>query len=95
MTTVVNKRSAEYISVEDKAYIGRGSIWGNRYQIGKDGDRDEVIELYRGWFNDKIENDPVFREETLKLKDKTLVCFCKPKRCHGEVIAEWLDWNQI
>ncbi len=95
MTTVVNKRSAEYMAVEDKVYIGRGSIWGNRYVIGKDGDRNEVIGMYKEWFLDKIENDAEFRKETWKLKGKALVCYCAPLLCHGNIIAEWLDWNSV
>ena len=95
MTTVVNKRSAEYMAVEDKVYIGRGSPWGNMYEIGKHGDRDEVIDMYREWFHEKIKTDPEFEKETLKLKDKALVCYCKPLRCHGEIIVQWLDWNSV
>lgn len=91
MTKVVNKRVEEY-----DVYIGRGSIFGNPYEIGKDGTREQVIERYRGWFAFLL-RDEIFRQEVLKLKGKSLGCFCKqPEKfvpCHGDVIAEWLDTN--
>ncbi|MHC4867811.1 MAG: DUF4326 domain-containing protein [Planctomycetota bacterium] len=41
MTTVVNVRRDEC-----DVYIGRGSIWGNPYRIGRDGGRADVIAKY-------------------------------------------------
>jgi hypothetical protein len=32
-------------------YIGRPSIWGNPFEIGKDGGRTDVIEKYEVWLN--------------------------------------------
>ena len=64
-------------------YIGRGSIWGNPFVIGKDGDRDQVIEKYRRYLlgrEDLIEKLP-------ELRGKVLGCFCKPKNCHGDVLV--------
>lgn len=43
LTLVVNKDKGDEFDV----YIGRGTIWGNPYQIGIDGDRDEVIRKYK------------------------------------------------
>lgn len=47
ITEVINIReyNGSYI------YIGRGSIFGNPFEIGKDGDREYVIKRYRRWFN--------------------------------------------
>lgn len=41
-TTVVNRHKASY-----DVYVGRGTKWGNPFEIGKDGTRLEVIEKYR------------------------------------------------
>jgi len=70
-------------------YIGRGSLWGNPYAIGYDGDRDEVIRKYkydfdRGFLKSK-------KEDSLSLKGKILGCHCKPAACHGDVLAEYLN----
>jgi hypothetical protein len=89
MTKAVNKNAEPY-----DVYIGRGSIFGNPYVIGKDGNRDEVIDRYRTWFGFML-GDKRFFNEVCKLKDKRLGCFCSPMKCHGDVIAEWLDKNLI
>ncbi len=87
-TEVVNKYKEKY-----DIYIGRGSLWGNPFVIGEHGTREEVIAQYKDYFYSKIEASTKFKEETLKLKDSKLGCFCAPKPCHGDIIKEWLDKN--
>jgi hypothetical protein len=65
-------------------YIGRPSKWGNPFQIGRDGDRDEVIEKYRQWLMGRAD----LLEQLSELKGKVLGCWCAPRRCHGEILAE-------
>ena len=65
-------------------YIGRGSKWGNRFLIGRDGDREEVIRKYRDWI---LKNDS-FLSCLGELQDKVLGCYCKPLACHGDVLVE-------
>jgi hypothetical protein len=77
-------------------YIGRPSIWGNPFKIGVDGDRDEVIEKYRLWLLGKIEAPieilrPSLEEIKKELKGKVLGCWCKPRSCHGDILAEFAD----
>ena len=86
MTTIVNK----YHKVPYDIYIGRGSIYGNPFVIGEDGNRDEVIEKYKEYLYQRCLEEPDFKTEILKLKGKILCCFCFPKRCHGDVIIEYL-----
>jgi hypothetical protein len=45
MTIVVNKYTHKPTS--NDIYIGRGSIFGNQFVIGKDGTREEVIEKHK------------------------------------------------
>ena len=85
-TTVVNKRTTKSKYV----YIGRGSVFGNRYHIGKDGDREEVIRKYRLWFYGQLD-DPVFKKAVMELRGKALGCYCAPLDCHGDIIAEYLN----
>lgn len=75
----------------DYVYIGRPTKWGNPYIIGRDGTREEVIEKYRQYFDSQIRTNKTFREELKTLKGKTLACFCKPEKCHGDIIVEWLE----
>jgi hypothetical protein len=86
MTKVVNKYKEPF-----DEYIGRGSIFGNPYRIGRDGSREEVIELYAIHFLYKMVNDPEFKRRVLALKGKTLGCFCKPNSCHGDIIVDYLE----
>lgn len=65
-------------------YIGRPSKWGNPFEIGKDGTRKEVIEKYRQY----LLNSPELMADLHELKGKVLGCWCSPKACHGEVLAE-------
>lgn len=85
MTTVVNINTDKY-----DVYCGRGSLTGNPYEIGIDGTRDQVIDRFHKWFNFLLKSK-VFRDELKKLKGKRLGCFCKPLRCHCEIIADYLD----
>jgi hypothetical protein len=67
-------------------YIGRPSKWANRFVIGKDGTRDEVIAKYKQWLMQQPELLAAAREE---LAGKVLGCWCRPQhRCHGDVLAE-------
>jgi hypothetical protein len=65
-------------------YIGRPSKWGNPFVIGKDGDREGVIEKYRQY----ILNNSKLLACIPELKGKILGCWCKPKKCHGDILAE-------
>lgn len=80
--TIVNKRHQKY-----DVYIGRGSIWGNPFVIGKDGTREEVIEKYREY----AATNKVIIDNLPKLDGKILGCFCAPLPCHGDVLAEMLE----
>lgn len=67
-------------------YIGRPGKWGNPFEIGKDGTREEVIEKYRAYILSK----PILLESLPELDGKVLGCWCKPRPCHGDVLAELL-----
>lgn len=85
VTTVVNKR--RHKPSPNDVYIGRPSKWGNPFVIGQHGDRDDVIEQYTHWLKDQ----PHLLKALPELKGKTLVCWCKPGKCHGDVLAQLAD----
>ena len=64
---------------------GRGSTWGNPFEIGKDGDRAEVVAKHREWFYAQPELVARARRE---LRGRDLVCFCAPALCHADTLAE-------
>lgn len=65
--------------------IMRPSKWGNPYRIGKDGNREEVLEKFRAY----VQRRPDLRAQAkVELKGKVLGCCCKPWLCHGDVWVE-------
>jgi hypothetical protein len=79
MCSVVNINSSPY-----DIYIGRGSIWGNPFKVGIDGDRTKCIEMYAEW----IMKEKHLMDKLLSLDGKVLGCYCKPLDCHGDVLVE-------
>jgi hypothetical protein len=72
-------------------YVGRPSRWGNPFEIGKDGTREEVIEKYRLWLWQQIKSDRG-AQLLADLGDSDLICWCAPKPCHADVLLRALEW---
>ena len=75
-----------------EVYIGRPSKWGNPFQIGKDGDREEVIEKYKRYLWESIKQGKIKKEDVAELKGKVLGCWCAPKPCHGDILIKAAKW---
>jgi hypothetical protein len=77
-------------------YIGRPSKWGNPFS-DKEGtlakykvkDRNESVESFRNYITEG--EGKHLLNDLHELKDKTLGCFCKPLKCHGDVLKELID----
>lgn len=83
--------AATVVNVDEEdfdVYIGRGTKWGNKFHIGADGTREEVIEKYATWFLDHPE---LHNQAIRELQGKTLGCHCKPLPCHGDVLVDFLE----
>lgn len=65
-------------------YCGRPSIWGNPYEIGKDGNRKEVISKFKKYL---LANQNLV-DKLPELRGKILGCWCAPKSCHCDVLAD-------
>lgn len=94
--TVVNKRDDYTPGV----YIGRPSVLGNPFAIGRHGTRDEVIAKYRTWLWQSMSHGSPELQEIDRLAEKlitdgglTLVCWCAPLKCHGDIIADAIHWR--
>jgi len=82
-TRVVHCKKSKY-----DVYIGRPSIWGNPFVIGRDGDKTERLRKYREW----IMSQPELLERAKReLRGRTIACWCKPEACHGDILAEIAD----
>ncbi len=96
MISIENKKTYR----GDGVYIGRPSLLGNPYAIGKDRTRQEVIDRYRAWLRRQIKlRGEVYRElqrlaAIAKEEDLILICWCKrPDRqiaCH--VLKSAVTW---
>ena len=94
-TTVVNVAGEDF-----DVYIGRASPrrglraspYANPFKVGLDGDRYQVIEMYREWVDQGTDDRAIYiREHVHELKGKRLGCWCKPSACHGDVLAAMAD----
>jgi len=92
--TVLNLRQDQI--PREAVYIGRlskgRSPWGNPFMIGRDGNREQVIEAYRQKLYADIESGAIPLERLAALADKDLVCFCAPQACHGHVLEAAAAW---
>lgn len=67
-------------------YIGRPSKWGNPFDVKTYG-RGVALKMFRSWVYAPARAE--LRDQARsELKGKDLVCFCKPKACHGDL---WLE----
>ena len=84
---------------EGAVYIGRsmrgltGHKLANPFKLDKGGgNRDEVVDKYRSWLWGQIRDGKVTVDDLLSLDGKDLVCFCHPKRCHGDILISAVEW---
>lgn len=97
---VVNFYALDKKIPEDGVYIGRvSSKWGlpqsilaNPYPVLNENERASSIEKYRKWLWNQILDGNVTKKDLLDLQNKRIVCYCKPKACHGDVIKSVVDY---
>lgn len=97
MTTDTIPPGALYIGRQMPASATRsalvGSVWANHHKIISDRERLKALDLYladlRGTMG--VQTTPAHPTPLLcrlhELADRDLVCWCRPKLCHGHVLA--------
>lgn len=50
-----------------------------------------ALDRFREYFLERVERDEAFRVSVIALKGKRLGCFCAPRPCHAQTIAEWVE----
>ena len=71
----------------DAVYIGRPSKFGNPFEITGTRNRVQAVKEHKAWLLNAVKDDPAVLEEIrAELKGRDLVCFCRPKKCHGEIL---------
>ena len=92
MTRVVHCRKEPY-----DVYIGRPSKWGNPFTHLSDSTRaefivptrDDAIDAFEEWITNG--DGQHLLADLHELKGKVLGCWCKPKRCHGDVLVKLIE----
>ena len=87
-----------YIGRKNDLYGFEGSVLANRKRdYGMN--RDESVERYRVWLWEEVKKKGEVYEYLVELVEKLkngedviLGCWCKPKRCHGDVVKNCLEW---
>ncbi len=70
-----------------RAGCGNAGFFGN-YQTNLGDSRSIAVAKHRSWAQREYRTNPEFKAAVDGLYGKTLVCFCHPKPCHGEVLVE-------
>lgn len=89
----------EWRSDPENVYIGRGRVVfidGERYPkydsiFANPFKGEDAVERYRKYLADSILRGDITPEDFDELKGKNLGCWCKPERCHGDVVVEFLE----
>lgn len=75
--------------------VDRGTIYGNPFRIGVDGDRNEVIDKCRLWVLGVLPapdgRRPPTEDEINQLRGLRIGCWCKPLACHGDLYVSILE----
>lgn len=86
-------------------YIGRAmpgwpaSDFANKFRIGKDGNRREVLEKYRADTAARLAASPKLQASLEAMRGRRIGCWCKPPpgqpclphhECHGDILVELL-----
>ena len=108
---VYNCHNEDKTSYPNNFYIGRGSPLGNPFTFGAVKSnlaklqlktREDAIKAYKLYFREMYGKDDEITKAFDEIyehykngEDIYLQCFCKPKACHGDVIAEELQRKLI
>lgn len=73
----------------DAVIVARPSKWGNPFEIGKDGTRQECVDLFDRWMRHQ---EPMWADnppDAAELRGKDLACWCPlDQPCHADVLLK-------
>jgi len=64
--------------------ISRRSQWGNPFRHGT---REERLKKFENYMRGRVD----LMLDLPKLEGETLGCWCKPKKCHGDILIKLLE----
>lgn len=96
----ISKAPKDWVSDSRYVYIGRAGHglpgkYGNPIKVGRaccicdelHEQPGDTLVCYEKWLIQKLQLDPDFLKPLI---GKILVCFCKPRPCHGDIICKFL-----
>jgi hypothetical protein len=89
---VANQRGDEHLIQWAKfkglaVKVDRQSKWGNPFEMGPDGTRDQVCDAYGVYF--KLKKS--LHKDIGELRGKVLLCWCHPERCHSHFLQRLVN----
>ncbi len=97
-TTVININNAPigWEKNNNYVYIGRSGkgfngYFGNPFRRNLNDSIGSTLNKYEQYLKNRINNDLEFRNNVKNLNGKTLVCFCKTKKCHGYILIKYVE----
>jgi hypothetical protein len=92
--TVIHCRDAAGYPADQYVYCGRPSKWGNPFGhvhgVIIVRNRAEAIDRFREYFY-SASGEHLRRAAPRELTDKVLGCWCVPKPCHVQIIADYVN----
>jgi hypothetical protein len=86
---VYSRRKGAPVPPARAVYVGRPTIYGNPFPIGKNG-RDACVARYEAWLN--APEQAALREQAIaELRGRDLVCWCAPEACHADVLLDLVN----
>lgn len=98
MKRIQRKRAKGWKMPRNAVYVGRPSVYGNPFVVGKDGNASRCIAHYlqylHGIHTMAREGDAAacrMMHKILELQGKNLACWCPPgKPCHADVLINFV-----
>ena len=78
------------VFIDKKRFPEKDSIWHNPFKIDADTTRDDAMKKYETYIKNRLKTEPKLVIQLLKLKGKTLGCWCHPQKCHGDILIKMI-----
>lgn len=79
------------VFIDGERFPKKDSKFANPFKITKDQNRSEVIEKYKDWLAEQIQEGNITKDDLLFLKGKNLGCWCGEGNCHGDILKCIVD----
>jgi hypothetical protein len=78
------------VFIDGERYPKKDSIFANPFKVSATNNRESVVQMYKEFILEKINNDHKVRDLLIYLRDNdmNLGCWCHPELCHGDILIE-------